>query len=216
MKPQEDVAKPQEDVAKPQEDVAKPQEDVAKPHVAFDLPQKTEMSTAEDVQKIDADPQVTNDVPRPKPVTSTSFEKSSTPTTVTAVGKKKVVWKNRGTDVASGVPIAKSKIVAKAPSIPDSGEGPSTVSSVSRKKLGWKKNQKTSETEAKNQEHQDTDVPSDTSPAPASKKVESEGRVRTPRDEEKVSWLHVVRGYWDKDELEVATWRIIPVRIRGS
>ena len=183
--------------------MAKPQEDGAKPHVAFDVPQKTEMSTAEEVQKFDADPQVTNDVPRlKKPVTeTTSFEKSSTPTTVTAVGKKKVVWKNKGTDVASGVPVAKSKIVAKAPSIPDSGEGPSTVSSVSRKKLGWKKNQKTSETEAKNQEHQDTDVPSDTSPSPASKKVESEGRVRTPRDDEKVSWLHVVRGDWEKDEL---------------
>lgn len=130
------------------------------------------------------DPKVT-DVPPPKPADGS--EKSST-----SVGKKKVVWKNNSaTDVGpSSVPVAKSKIVAKVPAADLGVEGPSTGSRTGRKKISWRKNQnKTSETETKNQEHQDTDVPSDTSPA--SRKVES-GRLRTPRGE-KVSWLHLGR-----------------------
>lgn len=140
-----------------------------------------------EVQKPEPDPQVI-DVPPPKPVDGS--EKSST-----SVGKKKVVWKNNSaTDVGpSSVPVAKSKIVAKVPAADLGVEGPSTGSRTGRKKISWRKNQnKTSETETKNQEHQehqDTDVPSDTSPA--SRKVES-GRLRTPRGE-KVSWLHLGR-----------------------
>ena len=145
------------------------------------------MQTAEvsEVQKPELDPKVI-DVPPPKSVDGS--EKSST-----SVGKKKVVWKNNSsTDVGpSSVPVAKSKIVAKVPAADLGVEGPSTGSRIGRKKISWRKNQnKTSETETKNQEHQehqDTDVPSDTSPAP--RKVES-GRLRTPRGE-KVSWLHL-------------------------
>lgn len=154
----------------------------------------SEVQTAEvsEVQKPEqTDPKVT-DVPLPKPVDGS--EKSSSPS-VTAVGKKKVVWKNNSaTDVGpSSVPVAKSKIIAKVPAA-DLGP-PGSTGSSGRKKISWRKNQnKTSETETKNQEHQehqDTDVPSDTSPT--SKKVEC-GRVRTPRTprhEEKVSWLHL-------------------------
>ena len=142
-----------------------------------------------EVQKSELDPKVT-DVPPPKPVDGS--EKSSS-SSVTAVGKKKVVWKNNSaTDLSSpSVPVAKSKIVAKVPTA-DLGP-PGSTGSSGRKKISWRKNQsKTSETETKNQEHQehqDTDVPSDTSPA--SRKVES-GRLRTPRGE-KVSWLHLGR-----------------------
>lgn len=141
-----------------------------------------------EVQKSERnDPKVT-DVPPPKSVDGS--EKSST-----SVGKKKVVWKNNSAaDVGpSSVPVAKSKIVAKVPAA-DLGP-PGSTGSSGRKKISWRKNQnKTSETETKNQEHQehqDTDVPSDTSPA--SRKVEA-GRLRTPRTprhEEKVSWLHL-------------------------
>lgn len=143
-----------------------------------------------EVPKPEPDPKVI-DVPPPQSVDGS--EKSST--SVTAVGKKKVVWKNNSaTDVGpSSVPVAKSKIVAKVPAADLGVEGPSTGSRTGRKKISWRKNQnKTSETETKNQEHQehqDTDVPSDTSPA--SRKVES-GRLRTPRGE-KVSWLHLGR-----------------------
>ena len=152
----------------------------------------SEKPADEEVQKPERnDPQVT-DVPPPKPADGS--EKSSSPS-VTAVGKKKVVWKNNSaTDVGpSSVPVAKSKIVAKVPAADLGVEGPSTGSRTGRKKISWRKNQnKTYETETKNQEHQehqDTDVPSDTSPA--SRKVES-GRLRTPRGE-KVSWLHLGR-----------------------
>jgi len=169
--------------ATPSKNTPKRPEDVAKAQVAFEVPQKTEMSEKTADEEVPPkpernDPKVT-DVPPSKPVESS--------TSVTAVGKKKVVWKNKAPDVASGVPVAKSKIIAKVPA--DLGP-PGSIGSGGRKKVSWRQNQnKTSETETKNQEHQehqDTDVPSDTSPT--SKKVES-GRVRTPRTprhEEKV------------------------------